>query len=186
MRWLSGVWILSQFLEVVFDCYMWREWYLVRQAKLFYIRFVRIRGEAEDIAQGVALGVFIGMTPTLGFQMFLAVLVAALIKRNKIAAALGVWVSNPLTAPVLYAAEYEFARLLLGWERVRLPGQFNLKELLQLGWGMMVPLWLGSILFGLAGAVLAYFITLKMVPLVKSCHIPRWPRRKSNGKKKSK
>jgi uncharacterized protein len=155
---------------------MWREWYLVRQIKLFYIRFVRIRGEAEDIAEGMALGIFLGMTPTLGFQMLLAVLISALFKKNKIAAVLGVWISNPLTAPFIYLAEYEFARLLLGWDRIGLPTQLTLNEMVKLGWDVMVPLWLGGLVFGIVGGVLAYFLTLKMVPIAKTCHIPRWPR----------
>ena len=157
---------------------MWRDWFLVRKIKLFYIRLIRIRGESEEVAEGLALGIFIGMTPTFGFQMVLAVLVAALVKRNKLAAALGVWVTNPLTAPFIYAAEYEFARFLMGWERIHLPVRFNLNEMLQLGWGVMVPLWLGSIVFGIVGAVVTYFICLKMVPVAKSCRIPRWPRRR--------
>jgi len=156
---------------------MWRNWFLARQIKLFYIRFVRIRGESNEIAEGMALGIFIGMTPTFGFQMLLAVLCAAFVKRNKIAAALGVWVTNPLTAPFIYAAEYESARFLMGWERIRLPSQFSLNEMLQLGYEVMVPLWIGSLVFGVVGGILAYFITLKTVPIAKSCRVPRWPRR---------
>ena len=161
---------------------MWRDWFLVRQIKLFYLRFVRIRGETEEIAEGMALGIFVGMTPTFGFQMILAVIIAAFIKKNKIAAGLGVWITNPLTAPFIYAAEYEFARYLLGWERLSLPSQFSINEMLKLGWEVMVPLWLGSFVFGVVGGILAYFVTLKMVPIAKSCPIPRWPRahRKAN------
>ncbi|WP_316348434.1 DUF2062 domain-containing protein [Desulfuromonas acetoxidans] len=52
---------------------MWRRWGFIRQAKLLLLRFLRLRGQPDEIAKGFALGIFIGMTPTLGFQMILAV-----------------------------------------------------------------------------------------------------------------
>ncbi len=123
------------------------------------------------------------MTPTLGFQMLLAVLIAALFKKNKIAAVLGVWISNPLTAPFIYLAEYEFCRYLLGWDRISLPTHLTLNEMLTLGWEVMFPLWLGGLVFGIVGGVFAYFFTLKMVPIAKTCRIPRWPRaHRKNGR----
>ena len=33
-----------------------------------YERFIRIRGEPREIALGFALGIFVGMTPTVGVQ----------------------------------------------------------------------------------------------------------------------
>jgi uncharacterized protein (DUF2062 family) len=39
---------------------------------------------------GFAFGIFIGMTPTMGIQMPIAVFIAALIKWSKISAAFGV------------------------------------------------------------------------------------------------
>ena len=50
---------------------MYRRWPLVRQIKLLVVRFLRLRGAPEEIAKGLALGIFIGLTPTFGFQMLL-------------------------------------------------------------------------------------------------------------------
>ena len=71
-----------------------------------YERFVKIRGNPREIALGFALGLFVGMTPFMGFHMAIAVFFAALFKWNKIAAAAGGWISNPVTAPFVYAGTY--------------------------------------------------------------------------------
>ena len=75
---------------------------LGRPFRYLYLRFIRLRGTAEEVARGMALGVFIGLTPTMGIQMPLAFFFAMLLKENKIAAVIGVWISNPMTAiPIL-------------------------------------------------------------------------------------
>ncbi len=61
-----------------------------------YDRFVRIRGDPRQIAMGLTLGVFLGASPLFGFQLLLAVLIAALLRWNKIAAAMGTLISNPI------------------------------------------------------------------------------------------
>jgi uncharacterized protein (DUF2062 family) len=66
-----------------------------------YERFVKIRGQPREIALGFALGIFIGMTPTMGIQMPIAVFFAAMLKWSKISAALGVCITNPFTSPFI-------------------------------------------------------------------------------------
>ena len=67
----------------------------MRTLKRAYYRFLRIRGAPEQIALGMALGVFIGMTPFLGFHTVIAVMLAAVFKWSKIAAGVGVFITNP-------------------------------------------------------------------------------------------
>ena len=66
---------------------MWRGIGFIRQAKLMLTRFVRLRGLPEEIARGMALGIFIGMTPTMGLQMPIALVFATILKENRLAAA---------------------------------------------------------------------------------------------------
>ena len=165
---------------------MWRGVGFIRQAKLMLVRFVRLRGLPEEIAKGVALGIFIGMTPTFGFQMAIALLFAYLLKENRLAAILGVWITNPVTAPIIYAIEYEMGRILLGMERASLPTELSWRAYTELGWNIMYPLWFGSIVNGIILGALSYFITLRMVPIVKKWKIPRWPRRHWHRKFKDK
>ena len=86
-----------------------------------YERFIRIRGNPREVALGFALGVFIGMTPTMGVQTPIAIFFAALCGWSKLSAAVGVWVSNPLTAPVIYGVTY-----ITGAKMMHLAPVFNL------------------------------------------------------------
>ena len=156
---------------------MWRGVGFIRQTKLMVVRFIRLRGLPEEIAKGVALGIFIGMTPTFGFQMLIAIFFAFLLRENRLAAILGVWVTNPVTAPVIYAIEYEIGRILLGMERISFPLKFTWGAYADLGWNIMYPLWVGGLIAGVILGLLSYFLTLRIVPMVKGLRIPRWPRR---------
>ncbi len=55
------------------------------------------------IAWGVAIGVFIAFTPTVGIQMFLAVAIAAALRANKVVCIPMVWITNPVTILPIYA-----------------------------------------------------------------------------------
>ena len=156
---------------------MWRGVGFIRQVKLMVVRFVRLRGLPEEIAKGVALGIFIGMTPTFGLQMAIALFFAYLLRENRLAAVLGVWITNPVTAPFIYAIEYEMGRILLGMQRAHLPQELTVKAYADLGWNVLYPLWLGGTLSGLILGALSYFLTLRLVPVVKDWRVPRWPRR---------
>lgn len=157
---------------------MYRHWGFARKLKLMFLRFVRLQGTPHEISKGVALGIFIGMTPTFGFQMAIALFVAWLLKESKIAAVLGVWVTNPVTAPVIYALQYETGRLLLGMQHVALPRHFNFDTLSHLGWEVVVPLCFGSLLWAIAGWIVAYAICLRLGPVLKRVKVARWPRKR--------
>jgi uncharacterized protein (TIGR03546 family) len=79
-----------------------------------YERFLKIRGEPSEIALGFALGLLVGMTPALGFHMVIAIFFATLFKWNKISAALAVWITNPITAPLIYSITYMLGARILG------------------------------------------------------------------------
>lgn len=163
---------------------MWRGVGFIRQVKLRLVRFVRLRGLPEEIAKGVALGIFIGMTPTFGFQMAIALFFAYLLKENRLAAVLGVWITNPVTAPFIYAIEYEMGRIIMSLPRVQLPEELTVKAYAVLGWDILFPMWVGGIISGLILGSLSYYLTLRAIPAVKGWRVPRWPRRHWHRKKK--
>ena len=157
---------------------MWRRWGFFRQFKLNLIRLVRLRAEPDAIARGMALGLFIGMTPTFGVQMFLALIFAFILRQNKIAALIGVWNTNPLTAPFIYGMEYEVGRLFLGMSHPETPIAFSLEAMTTLGWQLAAPLAVGSLVLGIPVALIGYALTLRFIPSLRQCRIPRWPRRR--------
>ena len=76
---------------------------LRRVTKLYYLKTIRLDDPPEKIARGVAIGVFIGIMPTVGLAMLLSFLLAVLFKANKAAAILGTFVMNPITTPLFWS-----------------------------------------------------------------------------------
>jgi uncharacterized protein (DUF2062 family) len=77
----------------------------------------------HSIALGTALGMFIALTPTVGIQMML-VMILALATRpfflfNRVAALLTVYVSNPLTIVPIYYFLYKVGTLFVEGKATR-------------------------------------------------------------------
>lgn len=62
------------------------------------------------IALGVSIGVLIAFSPFIGFQMGLALVLAAILNASRIAAVAGVWVTNPVTMGPIFALTYAVGR----------------------------------------------------------------------------
>ena len=140
---------------------------LGRPFRYLYLRFIRLRGTAEEIARGMALGVFIGMTPTMGVQMPLAFFFAMLLKENKIAALIGVWISNPMTAIPIYTFNFKIGKYLLGTPDIKMPDFSSLNDILILGHDLILPLTIGCLVVGVFAAMIAYFVTYKAYEVVQ-------------------
>lgn len=154
----------------------WQRYGFFRQFKLNLIRLARIKSTPDAVARGMALGVFIGFTPFFGFHILIALFFALLLRQNKVAAFVGVWVTNPLTAPFIYALEYEVGRMLLGKPVIStavFTSDLTWATAEQLG----MPLMLGSVVMGLPAALISYAVTLRMIPWLRQYKIPRWPKR---------
>ncbi|RMG35818.1 MAG: DUF2062 domain-containing protein [Planctomycetota bacterium] len=123
----------------------------------------------HSIALGTAIGTFVGLTPTVGLQMVIVLILdralRCFVRFNRIAALLAVYISNPLTVVPIYYLDYrvgtlifegglryaDFRRILHfrgwhGWWRAL--------------WTLLVdigaPLIVGSLIVGAVGAAVAY------------------------------
>ncbi len=85
-----------------------------RRLRYYYLRFIRLKGEPNELALGMAFGIFAGMLPIMPFQIAFAVALAMFFKGSKITAALGTWVSNPLNWYFVYYYDYKLGAFLLG------------------------------------------------------------------------
>ena len=132
-----------------------------------YERFVKIRGRPREIALGFALGIFIGMTPTMGIQMPIAIFFAAMFKWSKISAVFGVWITNPLTSPFIYSITYIVGVKLLGLKAtLTLPDDLTwsiVKEILKNAPVIFGALTVGGIIIGLPLAILSYYLSYAAV-----------------------
>ncbi len=144
---------------------------LNRLKRLFIYRVLHVDDTPHRIALGVAIGIFITWTPTMGFQMILTVLLSAMFRANKLVGVPFVWISNPLTLFPVYGPNFLVGSWALGggytWSEFQnalaRASHFhgNIIERIQAWWEatwqVFAPLWLGSILVGLILGTLSYF-----------------------------
>jgi hypothetical protein len=85
-----------------------------RWLRYHYLRLVRLNDTPEKIAGGLALGVVLGILPTFGLGVVIALLVAGIFRVNKVSAIAGTLVMNPWTATFFWAASYMVGSLVMG------------------------------------------------------------------------
>lgn len=119
----------------------------------------------------MALGVFVGMSPFLGFHTAMAVLLASLFGWSKITAAVGVLVTNPITVPIIYPLTYQLGVMLTGfsepiiWSRLLEPGAFI--ALMKNSPMIIIDMLVGGILVGLPLSIVIYYITYAAISKAK-------------------
>ena len=59
---------------------------IVRTGKYYFLKLLRLRGTPHSIAMGAAIGVFIGLTPTIPFHT-ITILAITLVTRTSVIAA---------------------------------------------------------------------------------------------------
>lgn len=133
----------------------------------FVGRIKNLKGDPHYVAMGMAIGVFIGITPTMPFHTVLAVSLAFMFRGSKAAAALGVWFCNPVTAPIFYWGSYKVGMYLLGN-----PAPFDVKyesilELLNLGMDVTMAMITGGVILGILPGIASYFITRKIITTIR-------------------
>ena len=143
-----------------------------RQFRYIYLRIIRFKGHPHELALGMAIGVFIGMTPTVPFHIILAITLALAFKASKITAVLGTWICNPLTVYPLYKYSYKTGSFILGFNHNKkflspVVEAINSGEFLDIlttilgGGGMVVATFLtGGIVLGVLIAAPSYGISL--------------------------
>jgi uncharacterized protein (DUF2062 family) len=140
---------------------------LLRTLKRTYYRFLRLRGAPEQISLGIALGVFIGMTPFLGFHTVIAVMLAAVFKWSKIAAGVGVFITNPFTAPFIYPLTYKLGAKVAGFSKLNhFPKLFEpggVIGLMKNSPMILVDLVVGGVIIGIPLAIISYYAALYVV-----------------------
>ena len=136
--------------------------------KELYVRFRSLQGDPNYVALGMAIGVFVAVTPTIPFHTVIAIGLAFILRASKPAAILGVWFSNPLTIPPLYYGSYKVGMLMLGRELTWSGEEVKIQELLRQGLDVTVAMVAGGAVLGIVPAVLSYFVTLYLFRKVRA------------------
>lgn len=143
-----------------------------RQFRYIYLRLIRLRGHPNELALGMAFGIFIGMMPIIPFQIALALAIAIAFKASKITAALGTWISNPATIYIIYKYCYQTGSFILGYDhntKILAPaieaiynGEVlnSIIKILSAEGIIIAAFLLGGIVLGIIFAVPSYFIFL--------------------------
>lgn len=139
---------------------LWRQGWLY-----FYRRFIHRQGKPEYLARGLAAGVFTGWFPFFGLQIIFGVGLATLLRGHKILAAVGTWVSNPVTSLPIYWFNFYLGQQLLGFPQVSLQEDSltSFDHLLSLGADFLLALFFGSFVMGMIGAIASYFTSLWLI-----------------------
>ena len=121
-------------------------------------RLVRLRDSHHAIALGLAVGVFVSITPFVGFHLILALAIALLLRANLLGAAIGTAAGNPLTFPLFWSLTYFLGCRILGLEPALEPAPALLDASLLASqfWLIFVPMVAGSLPLGLVLAGGAY------------------------------
>lgn len=136
-----------------------------RRSRYFYHRFIRLSSSPEAIARGLAAGVFAGCFPLFGLQTVIGLAIATGIQGNKIMAAAGTWVSNPLTYVPIYAFNFQVGQWILGSgeEAYGYGGLTSQQELMEMGADLITTLFLGCLVTGLVSAIASYFLGVRLI-----------------------
>ncbi len=145
--------------------------YIARKAKDFFLyRVLHVDDTPHRIALGVALGMFTGWLPIVGIQMMVTLVLATIFRANKIVGLPWVWISNPVTMPVMYAIDYWAGRLVMLQPLDNPIGLFEkalsvrggvwtvVTAWLKATWDLAVPLMLGGFVVALIWGVPTYFV----------------------------
>ncbi|KWT72021.1 hypothetical protein APY04_0304 [Hyphomicrobium sulfonivorans] len=165
-----------------------KEWGWLQGARDSIRRMLQQRATAHEIALGCALGAFVSITPLLGVQTLMAIVMAFVLRASVPAAIVGTFIGNPLSWPFIWVSTY-----LMGLQMVGLEGAFDAAavqrniELLgnalldpspqlldataALFWPLLWPMLAGSLPIGLLTAAVVYYVSRNSVRAWRSRHM---------------
>lgn len=146
-----------------------------------YRAIVTLHGSPEDIALGTALGFFVAFTPTLGFQIFISVILATCLRASRAAAFIPIWITNVFTAVPIYAFTYMigaffwpgpsagevYQRLKEAFSQLGAHSFYHIEQqfgiFLELGMDIFIPMTVGGFVVGGISGLISYPFTLRAV-----------------------
>jgi uncharacterized protein (DUF2062 family) len=137
---------------------------LRRFLRYHWLKFLRLQEDPRKLAGGMALGIFVGVTPTIPFHTVLALSLAALFRVSPVTAFIGIQFGNPLTMAPIYVAAYKLGQFLLyRGQPLVFPETFTVKAWLAVLWQGGLALQVGGVIIAVPPAIAAYFLTLWIV-----------------------
>src|SRR3989304_2625216 len=114
----------------------------------------------KSVSAGFAIGVFIALTPTIGVQIPLIILSALFLRVNIPVALAASWITNPLTAPVIYPLQYKLGLWLSGAPDANVLEGYT--GMVRIFFCYAIPLWVGSLISATFCSSLGYVGTVSL------------------------
>lgn len=144
-----------------------------KKIREYFVHLLKSNSTTPEVADGLAIGMFVGWLPVIGLQMYMALVLTRLLKRNSIVAIMAVWVTNPLTAfPVflvnLWVGNFFYAKKAVSFAKLyETVKNLNFHDILIVGKDILVPLWIGSVVVGTVMAWISQRLCLKYYDRIK-------------------
>jgi uncharacterized protein (DUF2062 family) len=146
----------------------------LRTIRYYALKFIRLRGNPRSLAMGTAIGIFIGISPTIPFHTIAIVGLTLLMRVSTVSALIaGIAVSNPLTMVPQYYLCWFTGNLIfpgrLSWERIKelllaVTQQSFMDSMHTLGnlsFDAVLVMLTGGLVIGIPAAAAGYFISLR-------------------------
>lgn len=160
-----------------------------RSTRYVFHRVARIPGSSYSLAAGFACGAAVSFTPLIGFHFIIAAFLAYVIRANVIASAIGTFVGNPWTFPLIWVMIYELGGILTTGSPTA-PHQLNFLHVLtesmeavyaldmrylgETAWPILFPMLVGSVPLALIVWVTTYLV---LRPMIAKYQAARYHRR---------
>ncbi len=112
------------------------------------------------LAKSSALGAFIGISPYIGFQTYIALFASSYFNLPVYPLMIGVYITNPITIPFIFAFTTKVGLIILGMDSAFTFDWHNitLSSLFEAGKILFLPFIIGTHFVGIISAILTYFI----------------------------
>lgn len=145
-----------------------------RLNKYYYLRLKRLRGDPKILAGGIAIGVLVGLTPTMPLHTLLVIALTIITRTSTIAGVvISLIVCNPLTYFPIYYFSVFFGNMVtpydINWSGIQiifdqLVHSENIIDsvniVAHLGYKSLVVMITGGIIIALPFAIASYYISL--------------------------
>ncbi|HZV47573.1 MAG TPA: DUF2062 domain-containing protein [Thermodesulfovibrionales bacterium] len=126
-----------------------------RKLKDYIVRLSKKGLSPDEIALGVAVGIFVAFIPLFGTHTIMAIALASLLRVNTLIVLLGTQISNPLTLPFQLFISAEVGSVILNGKFLEIKFSHELSYLLS---HYLLPIIVGGLILGIVGSGLSYLL----------------------------
>lgn len=150
-----------------------------KKTKDLFKKLILGNSSTQDVADGLAIGIFIAFLPIIGIQMYVSFMLTTFLKKNWQIAVLSAWISNPFTFVPLYLFNYWvgtwFFNVSVSISEMEVAlKNWNWEAIASMSLEVLEPLFLGSAIVGIVAAFISRALCLKYYPAIKEKYLKKY------------